>query len=120
MNNDLNSEVAALRNQVYVLLVALIVVSGTLTIYLYRQASTTRKDLDALKPQAQQLIGGFNQNQSQIITFINQLSAYAQTHPDFKPVLLKYGIDARPGVPAVTPSGVVSPPPAVPASAPKK
>ena len=38
MNPDLNSEVSALRQQVYVLLIALIVVSGTLTVFLYRQA----------------------------------------------------------------------------------
>jgi hypothetical protein len=28
-----------------------------------------------------------------MINFVNQLVAYGQTHPDFRPVLLKYGIN---------------------------
>ena len=93
MNPDSNSEIAALKRQVFTLLVALIVVSGTVTVYLYRQASITGKDIDAIRPQAQQIIGAFNQNQALMINFVNQLVAYGQTHPDFRPVLLKYGIN---------------------------
>jgi hypothetical protein len=118
MNSDLNSEISALRNQVYVLLIALIVVSGTLSVFLYRQASITRKDLDALKPQAEQLINSFNQNQALIANFVNQLVAYGQTHPDFVPVLAKYGIAPVKGIPAGAPAGAL---PAAPAPAtPKK
>ena len=102
MNPDLNSEVSSLRNQVYVLLIALIVVSGTLTVYLYRQASTTRKDIESMKPQAQQLIGAFNQNQKLMIDFVNQLVAYGQTHPEFRPVLMRYGV-TPPSAGAVAP-----------------
>jgi len=81
-----------LKRQVFTLLLALIVVSGTVTVYLYRQASITGKDIDAIRPQAQQIIGAFNQNQSLMVNFVNQLVAYGQTHPDFRPVLMKYGI----------------------------
>lgn len=109
-----NSEIAVLRNQLYVLLVSLLVVSGTLTIFLYRQASIARKDLDALKPQAEQLIKGFADNQNQIVAFVNQLVAYGQTHPDFRPVLAKYGIEPRPGIPAGAPVGAVPTPPVAP------
>ena len=111
MNPDLNSEVSALRNQVYVLLVALIVISGTLTVYLYRQASIARKDIEAVQPQAEQLIKAFNQNQAVLAAFINQLVAYGQTHPEFVPVLAKYGIAPVKGIPAGAPAGAV---PAVP------
>ena len=107
MNPDLNSEVAALRNQVYVLLVALIVVSGTLTVYLYRQASMARKDIEAIEPQAEQIVKAFNQNQGVMVNFVNQLVAYGQTHPDFVPVLAKYGIAPVKGVPAGAPAGAV-------------
>jgi len=96
MNADSNSEISALKRQVFTLLVALVVVSGTLTVYLYRQASITGKDITAIQPQAQQLIGAFNQNQSLMIGFVNQLVAYGQAHPDFRPVLLKYGIQPPP------------------------
>jgi hypothetical protein len=109
MNPDSNSEIAALKRQVFTLLVALIVVSGTVTVYLYRQASITGRDIDAIRPQAQQIIGAFNQNQSLMNSFVNQLVAYGQTHPDFRPVLMKYG---------VTPPAVAIP--TKPAAAPKK
>jgi len=104
MITDTNSEIAGLKRQVFSLLLALIVVSGTLTVYLYRQASVAGKDIDAIRPQAQQIIGAFNQNQALMINFVNQLVAYGQTHPDFRPVLLKYGINLN-GAPAapVTP-----------------
>jgi len=105
MNPDLNSEVAALRNQIYVLLIALIVVSGTLTVYLYRQASIERKDIESIRPQAEQLVKAFNQNQSLMVGFVNQLVAYGQTHPDFVPVLAKYGIAPVKGIPATAPAG---------------
>jgi hypothetical protein len=91
MNIDSDSEISALKTQMFTLLLALIVVSGTLTVYLYRQASLTGKDIDAIKPQAQQLIGAFNQNQALMENFVKQLVAYGQTHPDFRPVLAKYG-----------------------------
>jgi len=96
MNADSNSEMCALKRQVFTLLVALVVVSGTLTVYLYRQASIAGKDIATIQPQAQQLIGAFNQNQSLMIGFVNQLVAYGQAHPDFRPVLLKYGIQPPP------------------------
>ena len=107
MNPDLNSEVSALRQQVYVLLIALIVVSGTLTVFLYRQASLSRKDIEAIRPQAEQFVNSFNQNQPLIVKFVNELVAYGQTHPDFVPVLAKYGIAPIKGIPAGAPVGAV-------------
>jgi len=96
MDNNLSSEIAALRTQVFTLLVALIIVSGTVTVYLYRQASTLRKDIDQIEPQAKQIINAFNQNQKLMVNFVNSLVAYGQTHPEFRPVLLKYGITPPP------------------------
>ncbi|MEI9959661.1 MAG: hypothetical protein WDM76_00615 [Limisphaerales bacterium] len=88
---DLSAQIAALRRQVFTLLLALIVVSGTLTVYLYRQARLTGKDLANLQPQAKQVITAFNQNRAAMESFMQQLNAYALTHPDFQPVLRKYG-----------------------------
>ena len=107
MNSDSDSEVAALRNQIYVLLVALIVVSGTLTVFLYRQASLTRKDMEAVRPQADQMIGMLNQNKQAIGSFVEQLVAYGQKHPEFVPVLAKYGIAPVKGIPAGAPAGAM-------------
>ncbi|HEX4349924.1 MAG TPA: hypothetical protein VH251_06045 [Verrucomicrobiae bacterium] len=110
MNSDSDSELAALRNQIYILLVALIVVSGTLTVYLYRQNSITGKDIAAIKPQADQVIATFRQDQPAIVNFVNDLVAYGQKHPEFVPVLAKYGIAPVKGVPAGSPAGAVPQP----------
>ena len=91
-----NPEIAALKNQVFTLLMALIVVSGTLTIFLYRQSSLAGSDL----AQARQLNVVVTQNETALMNFINSLVAYGEKHPDFLPVLKKYGIAPQPGVPA--------------------
>lgn len=102
-NTGINPEIAALKNQVFTLLMALIVVSGTLTVFLYRQSSLTGSDLT----QAKQLNTMVTQNETALVNFINQLVAYGEKHPDFVPVLKKYGIAPQPGVPAGSPVGAV-------------
>jgi hypothetical protein len=84
-NNDTNSEIAALKNQMFMLLVALVVVTGSLTVYLYRQDSILGK-------QCTQLTAVVNQTQVSINNFIGKLVDYGQKHPEFDPVLKKYGL----------------------------
>jgi hypothetical protein len=102
---ELMDQLAALRHQVFTMLLALIVVSGTLTVYLYRQARVTGKDIDAIKPQATKIIQAFSQNRVGMENFVKQLAVYGSTHPDFQPILRKYGIvpqpAATPGAPAL-------------------
>jgi hypothetical protein len=92
MDSDLNPEIRALRSQVFTLLVALVVIAGTLAVYLFRQASSEGKDIAAIKPEAQQVIAAYNKNQAVITSFVNQLVVYGETHPDFRPVLAKYNL----------------------------
>jgi DNA integrity scanning protein DisA with diadenylate cyclase activity len=100
----LKSHVLALERQIFSLLLALIVVSGTVTIYLYRQASLMRKDIEAMTPQASQIIKTVNDNRGAMNTFIGQLSAYGQTHPDFqKAIMVRNGL-----VPAGAPPAAAS------------
>jgi len=101
---ELMDQLVALRHQVFTLLLALVVVSGTLTVVLYRQSNLTGKDIAAIKPQATQVIERFKQNQQSMENFVKQLAAYGVTHPDFQPILQKWGV----------------PMPAAPAPAPKK
>jgi len=102
--NELMNQMVALRHQVFTLLLALVVVSGTLTVYLYRQASLTGRDIKAIKPQAMQIIQTFSQNRVGMENFVKQLTAYGNLHPDFQPILRKYGIVPQtapaPGAPA--------------------
>jgi hypothetical protein len=98
--ND-NAEIASLKNQLFTLLVALVVVSGTLTIYLYRQASIQGKDI----AQANQMLFMLSQKDGNIDSFVHQIVTYGQKHPDFAPVLKKYGL--TPG--ALPPAGALPP-----------
>jgi hypothetical protein len=89
---DLSGEVASLRRQVFVLLLSLIIVSGTMTFFFFYQSRVESRDLANNGPQARQLIQAFNQGLPNVQKFIQQLGAYGETHPDFQPILKKYGI----------------------------
>jgi hypothetical protein len=89
---ELSEQITALRRQTFTLLLALIIVSATLTGFLYLQQRHTGKDLEAIKPQATQIIQAFAQNGPNIQNFVKQLAVFGATHPDFQPVLKKYGI----------------------------
>jgi hypothetical protein len=102
VQTELMDQVVALRHQVFTLLLALVVVSGTVTVYLYRQASLAGKDMAAIKPQATQMIAAFKRDQPSMEAFVKQITAYGVTHPDFQPILKKYGIVPPPaGAPVV-------------------
>jgi hypothetical protein len=102
---ELMDQIVALRHQVFTLLLALVVVSGTLTVVLYRQARLTGKDIEVIKPQATQIIAAFKRDQQSMEAFVKQLTAYGVTHPDFQPILKKYGIvpQAQPAAIPVVP-----------------
>jgi hypothetical protein len=87
-----SGEMAAIQRQMFTLLLALIIVSGTLAVYLYNQGRIARKDIDALSRQDGPVIKIFQENQPMIVNFAKQLAVYAETHPDFRPILFKYGI----------------------------
>ncbi len=101
---DSSSEVASLKNQVFTLLIALIMVSGTLTVFLYRQVSLAGKDIAAGQQLSTMLTKNETQNEQVVGTFVSRLVEYGQKHPDFVPVLRKYGIAPVPGVPANAPA----------------
>ena len=98
---EFSDQIAALRRQTFTLLLALLIVSATLTGYLYLQARHTSTDIAAIKPQATQIIQAFAQNGPTIQSFVKELTAFGATHPDFRPILQKYGI--APAAPAAAP-----------------
>jgi hypothetical protein len=98
-NNDTSYELAAIRNQLFTLLIALIVVTGTFTVYLFRQTSMAGKDI-AQAVNAEKEMGG---TEAAITDFVNKLVIYGEKHPEFLPVLKRHGIAPVPGVPPVAP-----------------
>ena len=89
---ELTDQIAALRRQITTLLLALIVVSGTLTVYLLYQSHIAGKEIDAIRPQAMQMLRVFNQTSLVVEKLLPQMVVYGQAHPDFQPILKKYGI----------------------------
>ena len=108
VQTELMDQIVALRHQVFTLLLVLVVVSGTLTVVLYRQAKLTGRDIAIIKPQATQIIAAFKRDLPLMENFVKQLTAYGVTHPDFQPILRKYGV-APPSQPAAAPAAPAAP-----------
>ena len=105
----------SLRQLVVSLLVMLIVVSGTLTMFLLRQYRWAQTDLTGVRQQVSVMAIEYKRTTEPVINdFVGKLVEYSKTHPDFNPVLAKYGI--KPG------GATGSPPPAAtaPTALPKK
>jgi hypothetical protein len=99
MTPENNDEISALKNQLFILLVALIVVSGTLTVYLYRQESLANKDINEL----QRLPARTNTNTVVLQNFVERLMAYGDKHPDYQAVLKKDGFTRTAPTPVAAP-----------------
>lgn len=91
--NDLQAQYDSLRHLVVSLLVLVVVISGTLNIYLLRQWRSTSKDLAAIRPQATLMIADFQKNSGPVMQdFVKKITEYGRTHADFAPILAKYGL----------------------------
>ena len=103
--NDVQAELDALRHLVVSILILLIVISGTFTIYLLRQWRTTKREIDAIRPQVAQMVGIYQRDEAPWMQdILKKFTDYGRTHPDFAPVLAKYNIkqSAATGAPPVT------------------
>lgn len=100
--SDLAQQVAALQRQVFLLLVALIVVAATVVFYLCYEGHVASENYAGVRPEFTQLIQGYNKNALAIQNFEKQLVGYGTTHPNFQPILKQYGLigPANPAVPA--------------------
>jgi len=98
-NPDLEWQVTALQRQVFLLLLALVVISATVVFYLFCQAHFMGNDLETIRPQAVQIIRAYKQDELALQNFRSQLGKYADTHPSFQPVLAKYGWKPTANVP---------------------
>jgi hypothetical protein len=108
---DLQDQFEYLRSTVISILLLLVVVSGTLTIYLLRQVRYAKSDLNAFRPQATQIISDYARlTRPRMDVVLKAVEDYGRTHSDYVPILTKYGL--KPAAAAPAPA---APPPAVPA-----
>jgi len=107
--NDLQAQYDALRHLVVSILILVIVISGTLNIYLLRQWRTTSKDLVGIRQLAAQMFADYQKMSGPYTDFLKKVTEYGRTHPDFVPILAKYNLK---------PAGATSAPAATPKSPP--
>ena len=105
--SSLRAQCESLQQLVSSLLLILIVVSGTLSIFLLRQWRFIKAELDTVRPAAIQLQTDYTNNYAFTQDFIRKVAEYGRTHPDFSPIVLKYRLNdflAKPGSAPVTSS----------------
>lgn len=91
--NELRAQCDSLQQTVSSLLLVLIVISGTLTIFLMRQWRFVKSELDGILPAATQMVSDYTNSYAMTQNFLKQLAEYGQTHPDFGPVIAKYRLN---------------------------
>jgi hypothetical protein len=90
---DLREEIESLRHLIGSMLILLVVVSGTLTIFLLREMKNTSGQLEAFRPGATNMIAIYQKQQAPVMDdFINKIKQYGQTHKDFDPILVRWGL----------------------------
>jgi hypothetical protein len=88
---DLREQIESLRHLIGSVLILMVMVSGTLTIFLYREMKTASANLDAFRPQALNAMTIYQQQQKPLmIDFAKKIQLYGQTHPDIAPLLAKW------------------------------
>ncbi|SRR6266496_3780735 len=89
-------QIRTLRSLLVAALLALLLLSVGVDAFLFIQDHLVRRDLNSLSA-AKDAIREFETGKKPLInSFISQLQAYAQSHPDFNPILEKYGIKTPP------------------------
>ena len=100
-HGDLSEQVAALQRQSFVLHLVLLVVSGTLVFFLCYQSHVASSNLESFRLQTQQMIRNYaGVDHAGVDAFASQITAFAIAHPDFQPVLKKYGWNPPAAAPA--------------------
>lgn len=118
--SPVDQQVESLRQTIISVLVLVIVISGTLNIYLWRQVKYSRSDLAGFRPYATQVITEFEKNAApQMREFFGLLVDFANSargDDTLRAILKRYNL---PSQPSNTPPGSPSQSPAVPAPAKK-
>ena len=106
---DLREEIESLRHLIGSILILLVVVSGTLTIFLLREMKNTSGQLEAFRPGATNMIAVYQKQQAPAMDdFVKKITQYGQTHKDFDPILFKWGLKTT-GPTGAPPAAIPSP-----------
>jgi hypothetical protein len=98
---ELREQCALLSRQVSTLLLALVVTSVTFAGFVGLQVRRIGKDLDAVRPQARQITEASAKEMPVLQNFFSKLADYGKTHPEFQPIVTKYGLATNAGTAAL-------------------
>jgi hypothetical protein len=105
---ELKEQCAQLRAQTHNLRLAQLIVALAVAGFFWVEVRRNGQALNTMRPQAMQVDEVSKKQTPAINDFVNRLVEFGRTHPDFVPVLTKYGIptattSAAPGVPPAAP-----------------
>ena len=106
---ELKAQCAQLRAQTHNLRVAQLIVALAVAGFFWVEARRNGQALETMRPQAAQVADVTKKQTPAINDFVNRLAEFGRTHPDFVPVLTKYGIPTTttaPALPGVTPAAL--------------
>jgi hypothetical protein len=87
---QLQAEIKSLRHLIVSVLILLIVISGTLNVYLLRQWRSSEMELK----NARVFLDSYNKDYfPQITNYVGKLTDYGRAHTNFVPILKRYGLD---------------------------
>ena len=91
---ELKEQCAQLRAQTQSLRLAQLIVAVAVAGFFWVEVSRNGQALETMRPQAAQVAEATKKQTPAINDFVNRLAEFGRTHPDFVPVLTKYGIAA--------------------------
>lgn len=92
--SELRAQTEQLQQLVSSLLLILIVVSGTLSVFLLRQWRFVKAELSAVQPAAAQMMAEYTNSYNFTQDFAKKLAEYGRTHPDFSNIAAKYNLNS--------------------------
>jgi len=111
------NEYEGVQKQLNILLLAVVILSGTFSVFLWRQTRYLRRDLEGLKPVAGPIIQRYNQEKPTVDAFVQKVAEYARSHPDFAQIAKKYQLQNVTNAPtAVAPAANKTAPAPAPAT----
>jgi hypothetical protein len=90
--SELKAQCAQMSKQITTLLIAVVVCSVTYAGFVGLQIRRLGKDLESLRPEGQRATEALAKETPHIQEFMAKLAEYGRTHPDFQPIMVKYGL----------------------------
>ena len=103
---ELKEQCAQLQTQAHNLRVAQLIVAMAVAGFFWVEVRRNGQALETMRPQVAQMAEFTKKQNPAISDFVNRLAEFGRTHPDFVPILTKYGIPttAAPAAPGVAPA----------------